>query len=219
MRRGVIGGGRVALCLLGIVTFTLGGCSAIKRFMYSGFDRDEWQHPDEVVAALGLAAGDRVADLGAGGGYFTFRLAEAVGESGRVYAVDIDPDMLEYIEETATERGLPQVSTVLGEAADPGLPDGSVDLIFISNTFHHLPERVDYLRNARRSLAPGGRIAVVEVSENSFPAGHFTPPETIREQMQQAGYRLAARYDFLPRQSFQVFEVADGPADEGGGGT
>jgi arsenite methyltransferase len=213
MRRTLIGSLLIAIPLLSILAFSLGGCGAIKRFMYSGFDREEWQHPDEVVAALGLGAGDHVADLGAGGGYFTFRLAEAVGENGTLYAIDVDPDMLEYIEVTAAQKRLFQVFTHLGEASDPGLPDQSVDLIFISNTFHHLPERIDYFRNARASLKHGGRIAVVELSQNSFPAGHFTPPETIVTEMGKAGYLRAAHHEFLPRQSFQIFEVAGGPAD------
>lgn len=217
MRRTLIGAVLIAIALLGIVTFSVGGCSAIKRFMYSGFDREEWQHPDEVVAALALRPGDRVADLGAGGGYFTFRLAEAVGEDGKVFAIDVDPDMLEYIETTAAERGLPRIVALLGEASDPGLPDGSVDLIFISNTFHHLPERIDYFRNARTALRTGGRIAVVELSKNSFPAGHFTAPEIILSELQQAGYRRTAHHEFLPRQSFQIFEIADGPAGQGDG--
>jgi ubiquinone/menaquinone biosynthesis C-methylase UbiE len=217
MRRTLIRSLLIAIPLLATLTFSLGGCGAIKRFMYSGFDREEWQHPEEVVAALDLGAGDQVADLGAGGGYFTFRLAEAVGEGGTVFAIDVDLDMLEYIDVTAAQKGLSQIVTLEAEASDPGLPNASVDLIFLSNTYHHLPERIDYFRNARAALEAGGRIAVVELSENSFPAGHFTPPETIVTEMQEAGYRRTALHEFLPRQSFQIFEVADGPTDDDGG--
>ena len=93
-------------------------CSPLKRFAYEGFSRDAWQQPSEVVAALALEEGDFVADLGAGGGYFTYPIAVEVGESGRVYAVDVDESLLAYVARQAEKRGLPQVVTVkAGEAA------------------------------------------------------------------------------------------------------
>jgi SAM-dependent methyltransferase len=190
------------------------GCSrstrgAIKRWMYETPGRDHWQKPAEVVAALGLARGDRVADIGAGGGYFTFRLAEAVGESGRVYAVDVDASLLAYVEREAEKRGLPQVTPVLASADDPGLSPDSVDWIFLSNVFHHLPEPVRYFEGVRSALRADGRVAIVEVARGGFPPGHTTPPEEIRADLEAAGYGLVARHDLLGRQSFQIFAIRD----------
>ena len=92
-----------------------------------------------------------------------------------------------------------------------GLPDASVDLIFLSNVFHHLPDPVGYFDRARSVLRPGGRIAVIEVSKDSFPSGHATPPSEIRVAFEAAGFALSKRHVFLERQSFQVFVPATDP--------
>jgi arsenite methyltransferase len=197
------------IALLAILS--LGGCSsgcgAIKRLMYEGPGRDDWQKPAEVVTALGLEAGDVVADLGSGGGYFTFPMAEAVGETGHVYAVDVDTSLLAYVASQSETRNLPQIETVEARADGLGLPDASVDLIFLSNVFHHLPDTETYFRNARSTLRRGGRVAVVELSKGGFPKGHATPPEEIRATFEAAGYQLAETQDFLERQSFQIFRL------------
>jgi arsenite methyltransferase len=183
------------------------GCGPVKRFMWAGPGRDDWQDPEEVVAALGLEPGDHVADLGSGGGYFTFPMAEAVGESGQVYAVDVEASLLAYIAEESEKRGLPQVETVLAPKDGLGLPDGSVDLIFLSNVFHHLPDPADYFRRARPILRSGGRVAVIDFSGGGFLAGHATPADEIRTQFEAAGYSLAKQFDFLERQNFQIFQI------------
>jgi ubiquinone/menaquinone biosynthesis C-methylase UbiE len=183
------------------------GCASIKRWMYEGPGRDAWQNPEEVVTALGLAPGDQIADLGSGGGYFTFPIAEVVGKTGHVYAVDVDKSLLAYIAKQSEKRGLPQIETVLAPKDGLGLPDGSVDLIFLSNVFHHLPDPTDYFRRARPILRDGGRIAVIDFSGDSFPRGHATAADEIQTRLEAAGYTLAKRYEFLERQSFQIFVV------------
>jgi ubiquinone/menaquinone biosynthesis C-methylase UbiE len=195
-----------------LVVALSGGCAAWKRFQYEGFGRDSWQKPDEVIALLGLGAGDRVADIGAGGGYFTFPFADAVGASGRVYAVDIDDSLIAYLEERARDEGRANVVVVRGEFDDPKLPDGEIDLVFLANTYHHIEDRSDYFRRVLTDLAPNGRVAVVELDDRSwFPrvSGHHTPAERIADEMKRAGYRLEARHDPLERQSFQIFEPDD----------
>jgi ubiquinone/menaquinone biosynthesis C-methylase UbiE len=172
-------------------------------------ERDSWQLPDRVIDALGLRPDSAVADLGAGTGYFTMRLAAAVPR-GTVYAVDIEPSMLEHIR-TRAERALPtNVVTVRAAAASPNLP-APVDVVLIVNTYHHLPDRVAYFTSLRRSLTAAGRVAVVDYHRDS-PSG---PPPAFRfeasqieEEMQAAGYRTATRHTFLPRQHFLVFEPA-----------
>ena len=193
------------------------GCATTKRFAYEGLERDEWQRPDAVIALLGIGPGDRVADLGAGGGYFTFRLAEAVGESGRVYAVDVDDDMTDYLAEQALERGAANVAVVRGELDDPKLPDGEIDLLFTCNTYHHIGDRVDYFRRVLVDLAPNGRVAIVEYDGRggwfAQTFGHFTSAEEIAREMQEAGYERIRSYELLPRQSFQVFRADDGTGE------
>lgn len=198
----------LALAIL-LALALLPGCAQLKRCAYSGPGRDDWQQPERVLADLAVAPGDRVADLGAGGGYFTFRLARAVGPEGRVYAVDVDEDMLEYLRERAQEEGHSQVEVVRAEAEHAGLAPASVELVLVTNTYHHLPEPRAYFARLRESLRPGGRVAVVELREGGFPPGHGTAPETIREDLESAGYRRVASHDYLERQSFQVFAPAE----------
>jgi predicted methyltransferase len=187
----------------------LGGCGTVKRYAYEGFDRDEWQQPERVVADLALAPGAKVADLGAGGGYFTFRLARAVGPEGRVYAVDIDAGMNEHVARQAQKEGLTNVRTVLAASDDAKLPE-PVDLLFTSNTYHHLEERVAYFRGVReRQLTPDGRVAIVEFRPGK--TSHATARKAIEQEMDAAGFRLVKSFDYLERQHFLVF--APGVAD------
>jgi ubiquinone/menaquinone biosynthesis C-methylase UbiE len=202
----------VAVLAAFVLTFST-GCTRLKRWAYEGFGRDGWQQPERVVETLGLEPGDRVADLGAGGGYFTFRLAEAVGAEGRVYAIDVDKGMIDHLREQADSEGRGNVTVVLAEYDDPLLPEGGVDLIFTSNTYHHIQERTTYFARARRSLDAEGRVAIVEYKPSGwfqkiFP--HATSAEEIRTEMEAAGYRLEGEYDFLERQHFMVFISAGG---------
>jgi len=193
------------LCLSALVVGS--GCTSIKRWMYEGPGRDGWQDREEVIAALQLEPGDRVADLGSGGGYFTFPMAEAVGKAGRIYAVDVDASLLAYIAKQSEKRGLPQIETVLAPKDGLGLPASSVDLIFLSNVFHHLPDPADYFRRARQILRSGGRVAVIDFSGEGFFASHATPADEIRTQFEAAGYVLAKQHEFLERQNFQIFVI------------
>ena len=191
---------RRAAALGAVLLLLAGGCTWAKRFAYEGFGRDRWQRPDEVVAALGIAPGERVADLGAGGGYFTFRLADAVGPTGRVYAVDVDRGLVDYLRGRAEREGRTQVVAVLAGPDDPKLPE-PVDLVFTCNTYHHLEDRVAYFRRVRERLRPGGRVAVIDFAEGR----HGTPRAVIQKELGAAGFRLLAAPDLLERQSFLVF--------------
>lgn len=196
---------RVTVVLLAVV---VAGCTTLKRCAYEGWGRDEWQRPEEVIRALGLHAGDRVADLGSGSGYFTFRLANAVGPTGHVYAVDVDESLNAYVAARAREKGVGNVSVVLARYDDPLLPDPGVDVIFTSNTYHHLEDRTAYFRNARRYLRPGGRVAILDLAGKGWfdsLFGHWTQAETIRHEMEAAGYRLAQEPAIVERQSFLIF--------------
>lgn len=184
------------------------GSTSLKRFIYEGFGRDSWQHPDRVIRSLGIRSGDHVADVGSGSGYFTVRLAEAVSPDGKVYAVDVDSEMNEYVEKRAREGGYDNVETILAEYHDPLLPEGEIDLIFTCNTYHHLEERAPYFSRAKKYLRAQGRVAIIEFSGKSWfnkLLGHSTDRDVIQAEMEAAGYRLEVMYDYLPRQHFLIF--------------
>jgi predicted methyltransferase len=185
------------------------GCARLKQCAYEGFSRDQWQQPDKVVAALNLKPGNTVADLGSGGGYFTVRLAQAVAPNGKVYAVDVDRDMIALVAERARREAPAIVETIVAKPNDPALP-GTVDLVFTSNTYHHIDDRVAYFTNLRKYLRPGGRVAIIDFDRRAWIEGllrHYTPSEFIQREMEQAGYVLQKNNDFLDRQSFLIFAV------------
>jgi ubiquinone/menaquinone biosynthesis C-methylase UbiE len=195
---------RFALAL----TLFLAGCARLKQCAYEGVNRDDWQQPQKVIAALKIQPGAIVADLGSGGGYFTFRLAEAAGPTGKVYAVDVDQDMVDLIAKTAKEKAAGNIEPILAKANDPRLPKTGVDLIFTSNTYHHIDNRVAYFANLRQYLRPGGSVAIIDFDRRAWLEGllrHYTPSEFIKREMEQAGYTLRQEYDFLDRQSFLIF--------------
>ena len=191
-----------------LILFLLVGCARLKQCAYEGFTRDQWQQRDRVIESLQIRPGNRVADLGAGGGYFTFSLSKAVGPDGKVYAVDIDEEMNDLIAQRAKQEGVGNVEVILAKPDDPLLPSPGVDLIFTSNTYHHIENRVNYLTNLRKYLRPNGRIAIIEFDRRGWLAGiftHYTPSEFIKREMEQAGYSLQNEFNFLDRQSFLIF--------------
>jgi ubiquinone/menaquinone biosynthesis C-methylase UbiE len=189
----------------------------LKRWGYEGWGRDGWQQPERVLLALAVQPGQRVADIGSGGGYFTFRFARAVGPEGRVYAADIDAGMNDYVARRAAALGLANVEVILAATDDPRLPADGVDLIFICNTYHHLQDRVAYFRGLRRYLRPGGRVAIVDFRRDSNFlirwSGHFTDAAELRRELEGAGYTVVADHDFLSRQHFLVLTPAEAPAE------
>lgn len=167
--------------------------------------------PDEVLAALDLRPGQRIADIGSGGGYFTLRLAEAVGPQGRVFAVDTDSELLKQVDMAARENGIGNVSTVLSEGERPKLPEQGLDLAFIRNVTHHIADRKAYFSALREFLVPHGRVAIIEylpATGLSFRSvfGHHVPKEILIGEMKAAGYQLVGDHDFLPEQSFTIYE-------------
>ena len=173
-----------------------------------GPDRDAWQMPDEVMDALGIADGATVADLGAGGGWFTVRLARRVGPSGRVYAQDIQPQMIESISRRVSREGLTNVSTVLGTADDPRLP-GALDAVLIVGTYPEISDPVTLLRRVAAALKPDGRIGIVDFTLEGGGPGppleeRIEPAEVI-ENAGRAGLHLLAHERFLRYQYLLVF--------------
>jgi arsenite methyltransferase len=171
--------------------------------------RDAEQKPNEVIAALGLKNGEAIADIGAGSGYFAFRFARSVGSAGRIYAVDTDPDMILHMNRRIRELKLSNVVTVLSAPDDPLLQDGSVNRIFICNTWHHLENRAKYLGLMKRMLRPGGQVVLVDYKKRQLPVG--PPPEMkiakrdVVKEFESGGFKLSREHNFLPYQYFLVF--------------
>jgi arsenite methyltransferase len=181
---------------------------AVKRLLYEGFGRDRWQRPERVIAALALQPGNVVADLGSGTGYFTLRFARAVGPSGRVFAVDTDAGLRAAIVRDAAKAELTNVTTVEAKEGIPLQLPEPVDVIFLSNVFHHLPDQAAYFAAGRSQLRSGGRVAILESTPDGLFArwfGHATAPAAVRATMTEAGYEMGENHDFVDRHSFQVF--------------
>lgn len=199
--------------LTGLLLPLMAGCSVGTRLDYTHlFTRQGWQRTDRVIEALELSPGARVADLGAGDGYFTWRLADAVGPTGRVYAIEIDPEKLEALEREVEERGYSNVVVVHATADDSRLP-GPVDLVFLCNTYHHIDDREVYFRALEVHLAPEARLAIVDGRHGGaagwfIPSGHALEPGRLEAELETAGYVHVASHDFLPLQTFDVFTRA-----------
>jgi SAM-dependent methyltransferase len=172
--------------------------------------RDAWQKPDEVISALSLPVDAKVADLGSATGYFSVRLARALPQ-GHVYGVDIEPDMSRYLAERARHEGLSNLTAVLGEPADPKLPE-PVDLVLVVDTYHHLSDRTAYFQRLLGSLTPRGRVAIIDFRKGQPmgpPEKHRLSPGQVRQELEAAGYRLVDDHGFLPNQYFLVFSRAE----------
>ena len=172
--------------------------------------RAAWQKPDEVIRVLNLKSGESIADIGAGSGYFTVRFARQVGPAGKLYAVDIDRDMLAYIELRARQENLQNIQTILADPHDPKLAPASVDLIFICATLHHITDRARYYPLLTKALRPGGRVVNIDFQKRPLPVGPTLEMKIAREdvlsEFAAAGFHLAQEFDFLPYQYFLAFE-------------
>ena len=176
-----------------------------------GPDREAWQKSDAIMDALGIADGSSVADLGAGGGWFTVRLARRVGPRGRVYAEDVQKEMIESMNRRITREGLHNVTIVLGTEENPGLPLKSVDAVLVVNSYAEVLKGVEWLRNVRGALKPNGRIGIVDFRKDGWGPG---PPldERIDEAVvikdaQAANLRLISKDTPLPFQYLLVFGI------------
>lgn len=180
-------------------------------------ERDAWQRPALVVAELGIERGMTVADLGAGTGYFSAHLSEAVGQSGTVYAVETEPALVEHLLERAEREDLTNLVPVLASTGNPRLPAASIDRLLIVDTFHHIDDRLGYFGRVRRVLAPDGRVAIIDWKKEKLPVGpapdHKLPRQQVVREMEQAQYELAAESDELPYQYFLIFRPRPRTAD------
>jgi cyclopropane fatty-acyl-phospholipid synthase-like methyltransferase len=172
--------------------------------------RDGYQKPHEVITALDLKPGEVIADIGSGSGYFTLRLAAHVGDGGRVYGVDVDPEMVRHLNRRVRDAALRNVHVILADPDDPLLPE-QVDRVLIVDTWHHIGDQTKYLALIRKLLKPGGQVIMIDFQKKDLPWG---PPfamkiarEDLIQQMETNGFHLLKEHTFLPYQYFLVFQA------------
>ena len=173
-------------------------------------EREEWQKPEEVLKALQIQPGQVACEIGAGPGYFALRLGREVGARGAVFAVDVEPRILQALRNRIEKSGTVNVVPVLGLPSEPLIPLESCDLILVVDTFHHFPDGVAYLRRLARSLRQGGRLVNIDFHRRELPVGppvaHKVSREEFLSKAQAAGLVLKAEHQFLPHQYFLVFQ-------------
>jgi SAM-dependent methyltransferase len=177
-------------------------------------ERDDFQKPDEVMQKLAFKPGETVADVGAGTGYFTVRIARAVGPEGKVLAHDISPEMLGFLERRLEAEQLENVELKKVERDDAMLPKGRVNTIIMVDTIHYIKERTAYVERLREALAPGGRFVIIDYRVKPFEERPWGPPpeqqipkEQLNSEIEAAGFKRVADHDFLPEQYFMIYEM------------
>lgn len=172
--------------------------------------RDEYQKPHEVMMALDVKAGEIIADIGAGTGYFSLKLARHVGTTGHVYAVDVSPDMTRMLNSRIRDGKLTNISTILAEPNDPLLPQ-AVNRFLIVDVWHHIEDQAGYLAKMKSLLRPGGEVIMIDFHKRDLPVGPPTAMKIAREdlisQMQANGFVLSKEHTILPYQYFLFFKA------------
>ena len=165
------------------------------------------QPPDKVMAAISVKAGMVIGEVGAGHGRYTVHLAAKVGETGKIYAEDIDRGGLEHLRERCAKAGLSNVEIIAGEVADPLFPKASLDMVFMVLTYHHLSDPVALLKNLIPSLKPGATVVVIDPDpekDRGNPSSEYTPKEKIEREAGEAGFELVSIETFLEKDSIFV---------------
>ena len=173
--------------------------------IFENADRAQKLQVERVMDSLGIRPGSAVADVGAGSGWFTVRAARRVGNSGVVYAVDINPESIRYIKARAKTEKLPNVRVILGQPDDPSLGKASVDAILLLKTYHEVAHPIALLQHLRAAMRPGAKLGVIDRNGNG--SDHGLNAEVVIKEARQAGFALAARYDFVKADDLDYFLV------------
>ncbi|MBN1997555.1 class I SAM-dependent methyltransferase [candidate division KSB1 bacterium] len=169
--------------------------------------RDRWQKPQIIMDSIGVKAGLTIGEVGAGDGYFTFKLARRVGESGVIYANDIKKDFAQDMEEKCKEAGLTNIKTIVGETENPLFPDSTMDMVVMVYVFHDLSMPVPLMKNIKPSLKAGAKVCIIDRDPDRYEEGdynHFMTKDAIIKKVIEAGYRIDKIYTFLPRDNIYV---------------
>lgn len=172
-------------------------------------DRETWQPPGQIMDAVGVRAGMRIGEAGAGEGYLTFHLARRVGDRGVVYANEISEGDLETISDRARREGVDNIVTVLGEIEDPLFPERDLDMVIMVYVLHHLDQPIEFLQNLEGYLKPGAPVVIIEKNhhtERSHPPQFMTGRQVL-ETIEESGYELEKTETFLPRDTIYIYRV------------
>jgi cyclopropane fatty-acyl-phospholipid synthase-like methyltransferase len=173
--------------------------------VFDASGRDERLQINRVMDMLGIEPGKNVADIGAGSGWFTVRVARRVTGSGTVYAVDINPEAIHYINQRAKKDQLPNIKTILSQPDDPRVPAGSIDAVLLLKTYHEVAHPVVLLRNLRSSLRPGAKIGIIDRNGNG--ENHGVSKDVVVREAAQAGYELRDTQDFVKADGMDYFLI------------
>ena len=168
--------------------------------------------PDQIMEAISLKPGQNIADIGSGGGYFSLRFAKIVGEEGKVYAVDTNSNLLNYVKNSAKAKGLDNIIPTIASNDNLDIPRKSLDFIFMRNVTHHLHNRTKYFKDLQKYLKPEGKIVVIEYKRGKHLSflrifGHYVLKEIIKNEMKEAGYIFKDEFNFLPDQHFTIYST------------
>ena len=175
----------------------------------------EWQNTEEIMERLGINTGDVVADIGAGSGYFTIPFAGKVGTEGMVYAEDIQQGMLDYISKKVDKLQMNNIRIILGNIDDPKIPDNSLNLAFVANTYHELEKPLLLLNNIKLDLRSDGKLVIIDwdpIKESPFgpPNEVRVPVDTVIKEAEDAGFNFLEKHDFMPYHYFLIFRKNSG---------
>ena len=177
--------------------------------LFEGTKRDAWQKPDTLIQTLNLKQDMIIADIGSATGYFPVRFARAV-PNGKVYGIDIEKSMVDYLNERARRENLTNLLSILAQPEDPKLPE-PVDLVFICNTYHHIGDREVYFEKLKKNLLPGAQLVIVDFIKGDLPIGppdHMKlSPEEVISELSTTDYKLVQKHTFLPYQYVLIFQV------------
>ena len=165
---------------------------------------------NEIIDILAIKKGNKIADIGSGGGYFTIKFAKLIGDEGQIYSIDVNSEFLKYIKIQAEKNGLKNISTIHTKSESPEMPKEKLDYIFIRNVFHHIPNRINYMKRLGDGLKENGKIIIIEHNGKGIfnfnkLFGHYVKSEKIKNEMEKAGYSINKEYDFINQQSFTIF--------------
>lgn len=203
----------VVIRLLLIITLMVPGLFTARA---QGQSQDAWekrmnrlQPPDKVMDAMGVKPGMIIGEVGAGNGRYAVKMAERVGPTGKIYANDISPGKIDYLNRRCKREGITNIETIRGTVTDPKLPEGKMDIVYLINTYHHLDKPVELMKNIIPALKPGGRLVLIEheTEKSGDMDGHSTPQKTVLKQVQEAGFKLERIETFLELDNIYIFKV------------
>ena len=178
--------------------------------MFNKKASDPKNKPDQILEAISLKPEQNIADIGSGGGYFSLWFAKIIGEEGKAYAVDTNPNLLNFVKNSAKAKGLNNIIPTIVSGNSLDIPKNSLDFIFMRNVTHHLQNRIKYFKDLKKYLKPEGKIIVIEYDRGkplSFVRifKHYVLKEIIQQEMNEAGYVFKNEFDFLPNQHFTIY--------------